>query len=150
MGSAFTAIHLLAVVFAFFWLLTAFWMGFNFIDFASSWPTNFPGPSPWLFVWVPFAIGIIGFIAILGGVLTQRRMIFGNAALFNKPSNETDEDVEDYDSSRHSGYQDRSDLEIPDVCTKCEYALSREGLEWIGPLEFRCPYCGKVLQAKRR
>jgi hypothetical protein len=53
---------------------------------------------------------------------------------------------------RHRG-QKRSDgsemttVRLPEKCPSCGAAISQEGIDWIGPLEAKCNYCGGTLRA---
>ena len=54
---------------------------------------------------------------------------------------------------RHRG-QTRSDgsemstVRLPEKCSSCGAAISQEGIDWTGPLEAKCNYCGGTLRAK--
>ena len=54
---------------------------------------------------------------------------------------------------RHRG-QTRSDgsemttVRLPEKCPSCGAGISQEGLDWTGPLEAKCNYCGGTLRAK--
>ena len=53
---------------------------------------------------------------------------------------------------RHRG-QRRSDgsemttVRLPEKCPSCGAAISQEGIDWTGPLEAKCCYCGGTLRA---
>ncbi|MBN2230217.1 MAG: hypothetical protein JW779_11575 [Candidatus Thorarchaeota archaeon] len=53
---------------------------------------------------------------------------------------------------RHRG-QTRSDgsqmttVRLPERCPSCGAAISQEGIDWVGPLEAKCTYCGSTLRA---
>ncbi len=53
---------------------------------------------------------------------------------------------------RHRG-QTRSDgtemttVRLPEKCPSCGAAISQEGIDWVGPLEAKCSYCGGTLRA---
>ena len=53
---------------------------------------------------------------------------------------------------RHRG-QRRSDgsemktVRLPEKCPSCGAAISHEGIDWTGPLEAKCNYCGGTLRA---
>lgn len=148
MRSTFSAVHVFGVIFAIVWLVSLVLTGLNFYDFAQDWPSGL-GISPMLFVWVPFAMGVFGFIAILCGIRQQRRMLDGFIPRGQESSRLVGPFAHHHVSGFSSEEQEGDVLDIPAVCSNCEYALSREGLEWVGPLEFKCPYCGHILQAKR-
>ncbi len=38
-------------------------------------------------------------------------------------------------------------VRIPERCPSCNAALSHEGIDWVGPLEARCSYCGATVRA---
>lgn len=37
---------------------------------------------------------------------------------------------------------------IPSECPSCNHSLSPNEIEWIGPLQAKCPYCGATLVAE--
>ncbi|MBD3407343.1 MAG: hypothetical protein GF411_14595 [Candidatus Lokiarchaeota archaeon] len=48
-------------------------------------------------------------------------------------------------------YRDSPDIRtvrIPEQCHSCGTNLSQDNLEWTGPLEARCLYCGAAVKAK--
>ena len=53
---------------------------------------------------------------------------------------------------RHRG-ETRSDgsemttVRLPTKCPSCGAAISQEGIDWVGPLEAKCSYCGGTLRA---
>jgi hypothetical protein len=53
---------------------------------------------------------------------------------------------------QHRG-QTRSDgsqmttVRLPERCPSCGASISQEGIDWIGPLEAKCTYCGGTLRA---
>jgi DNA-directed RNA polymerase subunit RPC12/RpoP len=38
----------------------------------------------------------------------------------------------------------------PRFCSDCGAALTSEGIEWVGPLTIKCPYCGATQPAEKR
>lgn len=54
---------------------------------------------------------------------------------------------------RHRG-QTRSDgsemttVRLPEKCPSCGAGISQEDIDWVGPLEAKCNYCGGILRAK--
>jgi hypothetical protein len=40
--------------------------------------------------------------------------------------------------------------EPPRFCTDCGAALTSEGIEWVGPLTIKCPYCGATHATEKR
>ncbi|TFG33335.1 hypothetical protein EU527_08210 [Candidatus Thorarchaeota archaeon] len=39
-------------------------------------------------------------------------------------------------------------VRIPTECPKCNAPLSHESIDWVGPLEAKCSYCGATVRAK--
>ncbi len=39
---------------------------------------------------------------------------------------------------------------IPLTCPHCQAAITNEGLEWVGPMIFKCPSCGTTVHAQMR
>ncbi len=39
-------------------------------------------------------------------------------------------------------------VRVPTKCPSCGAALTPETIDWVGPLEAKCTYCGSVVQAK--
>lgn len=40
--------------------------------------------------------------------------------------------------------------EPPRFCSDCGATLSAEGIEWVGPLTVKCPYCGATHATEKR
>ena len=40
--------------------------------------------------------------------------------------------------------------EPPRFCADCGATLSSEGIEWVGPLTVKCPYCGATHATEKR
>lgn len=40
--------------------------------------------------------------------------------------------------------------EPPRFCSDCGASLSAEGIEWVGPLSVKCPYCGATQATEKR
>ncbi|MBD3160223.1 MAG: hypothetical protein GF309_15705 [Candidatus Lokiarchaeota archaeon] len=38
-------------------------------------------------------------------------------------------------------------VRLPDTCPSCGASLSPEIVDWVGPLEAKCSYCGAVVKA---
>ena len=144
-----TGARIAVIVFYIISIAIAVWIGLFFIDFANAWPDWGPGPSPTLFVWIPFAIA--GFIALM--LLVQiLRMV-----------NERDESMQvqhastqtyPYDGARTTSTETSGYLEpepiygTPPFCSQCGASLDSELVEWVRPLRFRCPSCGEISRAE--
>lgn len=49
--------------------------------------------------------------------------------------------------TRSDGSQMKT-VRLPDRCPSCGAALSHEGIDWVGPMEARCTYCGGTVKAR--
>ena len=48
---------------------------------------------------------------------------------------------------RRSDGSEMTTVRLPEKCPSCGAAISQEGIDWIGPLEAKCSYCGGTLRA---
>ncbi len=48
---------------------------------------------------------------------------------------------------RRSDGTEMKTVRLPDRCPSCGAAISHEGIDWTGPLEAKCNYCGGTLKA---
>ena len=39
-------------------------------------------------------------------------------------------------------------VRLPTTCPNCSAAISQEKIDWVGPLEAQCNYCGATVRAK--
>ncbi len=39
-------------------------------------------------------------------------------------------------------------VRLPSKCTNCDAPLSPEDIDWVGPLEAKCNYCGSIVKAQ--
>lgn len=54
---------------------------------------------------------------------------------------------ERYRGERRSDGSEVRTVRLPDRCPSCGAATSHEGIDWTGPLEAKCNYCGGTLKA---
>nr|KXH75422.1 MAG: hypothetical protein AM325_11290 [Candidatus Thorarchaeota archaeon SMTZ1-45] len=131
------------------WIAIGVLMGFFFIDFANSWPDWGPGPHPSMFVWIPFAIAGVGVFALIVQIVNvvNERDESKHAQGFSARTYSYD-DVPST-STRTSGYlEPTQSYQAPPFCSQCGAELDSELVEWIGPLRFRCPSCGRTGKAE--
>jgi hypothetical protein len=50
------------------------------------------------------------------------------------------------EDSRSDGSDIRT-VRLPNYCPKCGAALTHEDIDWVGPMEARCNYCGATIRA---
>ncbi|MGY5855692.1 MAG: hypothetical protein RTS72_03775 [Candidatus Thorarchaeota archaeon] len=48
---------------------------------------------------------------------------------------------------RRSDGTEMKTVRLPDKCPSCGASISHEGIDWTGPLEAKCNYCGGTLKA---
>jgi predicted RNA-binding Zn-ribbon protein involved in translation (DUF1610 family) len=125
------------------------WVGFFFIDFANTSPDWGPGPSSSMFVWFPFAIaGVMALLLVAQIVNMVRRP--GEASFTPGFSMRTTYHDDAFSSgSQTSGYREPSmTYRTPPFCSQCGASLDSDLVEWVGPLRFRCPSCGRIGKAE--
>lgn len=107
---------------------------------------NFFGAFGALFIIIP----IFAFIIIIIVIVTVCRT--GASVASNVVRGFTVEAPSFVIPERHRGHV-RSDgsevrtVRLPDKCPSCGAAISQEDIDWTGPLEARCNYCGGTLRA---
>jgi hypothetical protein len=48
---------------------------------------------------------------------------------------------------RRSDGSEMTTVRLPEKCPSCNAGLSHEGIDWTGPLEAKCNYCGGTVRA---
>jgi len=89
-----------------------------------------------------FAFVIIVFVVCRGGVGVARGVARGftmEAPSFVIPKQER--------GRTRSDGSEMTTVRLPEKCPSCGAAISQEGIDWIGPLEAKCSYCGGTLRA---
>ena len=128
------------------WVFIALSAGFSFVEMASNWPTNFPGPSPMLFAWIPFAMAGVGVLFLV--------MFLKNMSRFNPIQGIGDIQIvsDSFEERQTQTFGDRpaSSPEIPEFCPNCETVFEYEQLQWTGPLSFLCPGCGNTQHVRKK
>ena len=106
------------------------------------------GPPPFMAI-IPFGMGVLG-LFILFSVL--------RASGQQKPSDyryksETIVYTGDYTTSPESSGEKRKGktvYQVPSTCPSCGAGISNDEVDWIGPLQAKCPYCGATFEAEER
>ena len=52
-----------------------------------------------------------------------------------------------YRGQRRSDGSEMTTVRLPEKCPSCGASISQEGINWTGPLEAECSYCGSTLRA---
>jgi len=143
--------RIMIVGFFIIWIAMATAMGFSFIDFANSWPDWGPGPQPSLFVWVPFAFAGFGVLFLLFIIIGWVRKPSRTDPIQGYPVSTAPYDDVQSSSTQQSGYRDPTvSYEIQPFCSQCGSRLDSELVEWVGPVNYRCPSCGHTHKAETR
>jgi hypothetical protein len=54
---------------------------------------------------------------------------------------------ERYRGQTRSDGSQMTTVRLPEKCPSCGAAISQEGIDWVGPLEAKCSYCGSTVRA---
>ncbi|MCK5238601.1 MAG: hypothetical protein KAR33_03570 [Candidatus Thorarchaeota archaeon] len=54
---------------------------------------------------------------------------------------------ESHQGRRRSDGTEIKTVRLPPKCPACGAAVSQEGIDWVGPLEAKCNYCGGTVRA---
>ncbi|MFW9976148.1 MAG: hypothetical protein ACFFDQ_12830 [Candidatus Thorarchaeota archaeon] len=131
------------------WIIAGIWMGFFFMELANTWPDLGSGPHPSMFVWIPFAIAGVGALAMVVQIvnIVNERDKSKHAQEFSTRTYPYDDTPST--STQMSGHSEPESIyRTPPFCSQCGAALDPELVEWIGPIRFRCPSCGKTGKAE--
>jgi predicted RNA-binding Zn-ribbon protein involved in translation (DUF1610 family) len=146
-----TAGRIFIVGFFIIWIAGTISMGFFFIDFANSWPDWGPGPSPSLFVWIPFAMA--GFGALILALNVYRWVKPSRMAVPERGYSTMESPYQGgrFASTQASGYREPAmSYEVQPYCSQCGAKLDSELVEWVGPISYKCPSCGHTHKAEAR
>jgi hypothetical protein len=54
---------------------------------------------------------------------------------------------EEYRRDSHTDGSDFRTVRLPNHCPNCGAAITHEDIDWVGPLEAKCNYCGGTVRA---
>jgi predicted RNA-binding Zn-ribbon protein involved in translation (DUF1610 family) len=115
------------------------------MEFANTWPDWGPGPHPSMFVWIPFAIAGFGVVMLCVQLVNLVRAHRESESTQSYPMRSSPYDSLSSSSTQISGYRETiTSYRTPPFCSQCGAALDPEQVEWIGPLRFTCPSCGRI------
>ncbi len=112
-------------------------------DFFDSFFSLFQSMFVIIFVFVIVVVIIVGVTICRAGSTISREISRGftmEAPSFVIPDR--------YRGQTRSDGSQMSTVRLPDRCPSCGAALSHEGIDWVGPLEAKCGYCGGTVKAK--
>ncbi len=107
---------------------------FDFFDFFFS----FFG----FFFIIPFIIFIIIFVFAISKICQAGKTMSQGGWTIEPPSF-----VIPHARTRSDG-SDMKTVRLPDRCPSCGASLSYEGIDWVGPMEAKCNYCGGTVKAR--
>jgi len=116
------------------WCMIAFGMGI----------TASASGAPLIFVLVPFGMSAFGFVFCI----TLMRGQFGSSPL-TTPRISYPGYTEDTDFSSDRRGQ-KAIYQSPSICPSCGAFISSEDVDWVGPLQLKCPYCGYIMEAEEK
>ncbi|MGY5879151.1 MAG: hypothetical protein RTV31_02825 [Candidatus Thorarchaeota archaeon] len=123
----------------------AFGMGFSVLEMTAS--SSF-GP-PIFMAFIPFGMGIFGILFCITVFKQSNR----RAALKSDTSSYgTGPTVYtgDYTIRSDTPSRQKSVYRVPPICPSCGADINTETVDWVGPLQAKCPYCGATVEAQER
>jgi hypothetical protein len=100
---------------------------------------------PFIFVLTPFLFGVFGLffcLCLMRADFTSPLPRTYTAAPFSGPTG---------DSSYSSDHlEQRTIYQVPNRCISCGASLSTEDVDWVGPLQIRCPYCSATMDVEEK
>ncbi len=117
-------------------------MQFDFFDMIG----NMFGTFTMMFMIIPIIMVVVVIIIIMkvcrtgSGVVTSiARGFTVEAPSFVIPDQDR--------GQRRSDGREMTTVRLPEKCPSCGAGLSHEGIDWTGPLEAQCSYCGATVRA---
>ncbi|MFX0045827.1 MAG: hypothetical protein ACFE8Z_08270 [Candidatus Hermodarchaeota archaeon] len=121
----------------------------------------FPGFDLWgwlmPFMIIPFVFVFCILIVVFGSLRRRGRMPLRRARMFQRRQlrrmRHFTMDAPDYaipDEHRGQRRSDGTDIRtvrVPTKCPNCAASLSQDDIDWVGPLEAECKYCGASVRA---
>jgi hypothetical protein len=99
-----------------------------------------------MFIIIPI-IFVVVFVVIVVTVCRTGTRVAGNVArgfTLEAPSFVI---PERYRGRTRSDGSQMTTVRLPEKCPTCGAAISQEGIDWVGPLEAKCNYCGSTVRA---
>lgn len=130
------------------WCGAAFGMGIWILQIFPFGTTSAPLIIQFMPVVMPFVMGTIGLCVCV-------------SVLRSKPPEDRQESVYPSESMVYTGdyvsefempeERERSKpaYKVPSQCPSCGAAISNDNVNWVGPLQARCPYCSAIFDAEQ-
>lgn len=108
-----------------------------------------PYGPPLIMALIPFGMGILGFLTCVSTLRSSGRQTP------TMPSYIPETVVYSGDYSINPEFSDQARggkavYQVPSRCPACGAAISNEDVDWVGPLQAKCPYCNAIFDAVKR
>ena len=110
---------------------------------------------PTFFALIPFGMAIVGLIMFRFAYRSmdpsaQIRQAMAMQRQFQQAFFEVAGEQLHQTQSAHHERDDPYIYQVPTKCPECNASISTEEVDWVGPLQARCPYCHSTIEARRR
>lgn len=135
--------------------ITLVGIGYLVSSFIQSTLVGFPsgfGPPP-IIAWIPMIVCTIPLMVCIYLMATanRRARAKSESPTVYRYRDETIVYTGDYEHHKDPTSQDQEKVYlIPTNCPSCNSPLSSERIDWVGPLQAKCPNCGAVVNAEER
>jgi len=99
-----------------------------------------------MFVIIPIFVFVI-IIIVFATVCRSGARVAGNVARGFAMEAPAFVIPERYRGQTRSDGSQMTTVRLPEKCPSCGASISQEGIDWVGPLEAKCTYCGSTLRA---
>ena len=121
----------------------------NFIQ--STIPENIEFGPPQIIILMPMIMSAIPLIVCIGLMIRAKTKKQQEGPEVHRYRDETMVYTGDYEiHSEPKSEEDEKVYLIPTNCPSCNSPLSTENIDWVGPLQAKCPHCGAVVDAEER
>ncbi len=122
----------------------------NFIQSTiPEYPSGFGLPQ--IIIWMPMIMSAIPLIVCIGLMIRAKTKKQPEGPEVHRYRDETIVYTGDYELHKDPTSQDQEKVYlIPTNCPSCNSPLSTEGIDWVGPLQAKCPHCGATVDAEER
>jgi len=150
-GYKYTKTDFCAVIFAICVLIIGYFVSTFIQNSMSIIPEGFGPPA--IIVWVPMIMSSIPLILCIYLMATADKRARAKSVSSDVYRYRDDTIVYTGDYEIHKEQESKEDdpvYLIPTNCPSCDGALNAHEVEWIGPLQAKCPHCGKTVKAQKR
>jgi predicted RNA-binding Zn-ribbon protein involved in translation (DUF1610 family) len=127
-----TETKILKLCFQILWTSIALGIGILIISFN-------PDAILILFSLIPFGMGFLGILNIIYIIKS-----------WNDPMKTSVGNLRSHTIRPNSVSRQKSVYRTPPICPSCGADINTETVDWVGPLQAKCPYCGATVDADER